>query len=89
MQIHVTKKKNLHFLTSKNTEIIDLENSSFRCNKVGAFPVRLHGSTGGLINGKTPFLCGGHYSGDNKKDCYKLTDVGSWSKDQIAQKKTT
>ena len=69
----------------KNTEIIDLEDSTFSCTKVQPFPVRLYGATGGLVNGQ-PFLCGGydktneHYS----KDCYTLTNSGSWAKDDTA-----
>ena len=69
-----------------NTEIIDVGiNSNYSCPKVQPFPVLLDGATGGLINGQ-PFLCGGSLpflNGDYHyvKDCYKLTNSGSWTKD--------
>ena len=69
-------------------EIIDVENSTFNCNKVSSILVSLHGSTGGLIEGKTPFFCGGKYGVDNKlsRDCFALNETGSstWTKDQKA-----
>ena len=74
-----------------NTEIIDVGiNSNYSCPKVQPFPVQLYGATGGLVNGQ-PFLCGGydktneHYS----KDCYTLTNSGSWAKDDTAALNTT
>ena len=67
--------------------IIEVENSTFRCNKFRKpFPVNLRGATGGLIKGQTPFICGG-YDQTKKtasRDCYKLNEAGDWTKDQIA-----
>ena len=67
--------------------IIDVENSTFTCNKFRKpFPVKLYGATGALISGQTPFICGG-YDGTNSKssqDCYKLNEAGTWTKDQTA-----
>ena len=72
----------------RNTEIIDVEDSNFRCTKVEQFPVKLHGASGGLMNGQTPFICGGsaYINGrwTNYKECYHLTESGSWAKDQRA-----
>ena len=68
----------------RNTEIIDVEDSSFKCTNLEPFPVNLHGAKGGLIDNKTPFLCGGHGSSNNYGDCYKFNEVGSWTKDQTA-----
>ena len=70
-----------------NDAIIDVENSSFSCNKFRRpFPVRLWGATGGLIRGQTPFVCGGNdYTNQRtSRDCYKLNEVGRWTKDPTA-----
>ena len=74
----------------RKTEIIDVENSTFACTKLKSFPARLQKATAGFINGQTPFLCGGYDATNNRnsKDCYKLTDAGSWAKDQIASLNT-
>ena len=79
----------------RNTEVIDVEDSTFSCTKVETFPVKLYGATGGLMNGQKPFICGGCVGGecdcdDNcggtySKDCYQLTETGSWVKDQTAK----
>ena len=71
-----------------NMEIVDVEDSSFTC-QFEAFPVRLYGATGGLING-LPFLCGGVYDDDPyiSNDCYKMTGAGSWTKDETASLNT-
>ena len=39
-----------------------------------------------LINGQTPFLCGGWDNAANKtsNECYHLTERGSWMKDETA-----
>jgi len=71
----------------RNTEIIDVEDSSFSCTNIGQFPIKLAGATGGLINGQTPFICGGaayinRWTYFN--DCYQLNQAGSWAKDQRA-----
>ena len=42
----------------RNTEVIDVEDSTFSCTKVETFPVKLYGATGGLMNGQKPFICG-------------------------------
>ena len=72
----------------RNTEIVDLEDSNFSCTKVEPFPVKLDGATGGLMNGQKPFLCGGWADFTNTKDCYQLTEAGSWAKDQTAELNT-
>ena len=71
-----------------NMEIVDVEDSSFTC-QFEAFPVRLYGATGGLING-LPFLCGGYYDEAPyySNDCYKMTGAGSWTKDETASLNT-
>ena len=68
-----------------NTEIIDVGiNSNYSCPKLMPFPVPMRVATGGLVNGQ-PFLCGGGYSKNPGygyfKDCYKLENSGSWTKD--------
>ena len=72
----------------RNTEIIDVEDSNFRCTKVEQFPVKLHGASGGLMNGHTPFICGGrgYINGywTYSTDCYQLEEAGSWAKDERA-----
>ena len=76
----------------RNTEIVDLEDSNFSCTKVEPFPVKLLGATGGLMKGQKPFICGGgaYINGDwtYSKDCYQLTEAGSWAKDQTAKLNT-
>ena len=73
----------------RNTEIVDLEDSNFSCTKVEPFPFKLYGATGGLMKGQKPFICGGwaKINGDwtYSKDCYQLTETGSWVKDQTAK----
>ena len=75
----------------RNTEIVDLEDSNFSCTKVEPFPVKLYGATGGLMKGQKPFICGGgaYINGwTSSKDCYQLTEAGSWAKDQTAKLNT-
>ena len=76
------------YTDGRNTEIIDLEDSSFSCTKVKQFPVKLYGASGGLMNGQKPFICGGgayiNYVWFPSKDCYRITETGSWAKDQTA-----
>ena len=60
------------------TEIIDLENPSFTCSKVGQFPILLTDATGGLV-GQTPLICGGW-----SKACHTLLENGSWKEDKVA-----
>ena len=68
-----------------NTEIVDVEDPNFSCTNIEQFPVGLYAATGGLINGQKPFICGGRdYDWTHSKDCYLLTDTGSWVKDQRA-----
>ena len=66
----------------RRTEIIDLEDSSFTCSKVNQFPVKLRGSTGGLV-GSTPFVCGG-YTSSYSNACYTLQENGAWKQDRTA-----
>ena len=72
----------------RNTEIVDVEDSNFRCTKVEQFPIKLTGATCGLMNGQKPFICGGEGFNNGRwtysKYCYQLTEAGSWAKDQGA-----
>ena len=70
----------------RRTEIIDLEDSSFTCSKVNQFPIKLYGSTGGLV-GSTPFVCGGLYSSYSNA-CYTLQENGAWKQDRTASLNT-
>ena len=70
----------------RRTEIIDLEDSSFTCSKVNQFPVKLRGSTGGLV-GSTPFVCGG-YTSSYSNACYTLQENGAWKQDRTASLNT-
>ena len=60
---------------AQNTEIVDLEDESFKCT-VNQFPTSTYGATGGLIS-DTPFICGG-FSGGWQKFCYFLQEYGDW-----------
>jgi len=75
-----------------NTEVIDVEDSNFRCTKVEPFPVKLKGATGGLMKGQKLFICGGYgninWDWTYSQDCYQLTEAGSWAKDQTAKLNT-
>ena len=70
------------------SEIVDVEDSNFSCTNIERFPIKLSGATGGLMNGKTPFICGGmafiNGEGGYSNDCHQLTEAGSWAKDQKA-----
>jgi len=76
------------FDAGRNSEIVDVEDSSFRCTNIEQFPIKLTGATGGLMNGQTPFICGGEASINGEwtysNDCYQLKEAGSWAKDQRA-----
>ena len=77
------------FDDGRNTEIVDVEDSNFRCTNIEQFPVKLYGATGGLMNGQTPFICGGLFEvyingWTYSNDCYQLNQAGSWAKDQRA-----
>ena len=61
--------------SDKTTEIIDLEDASFRCN-VDPYPTSASTATGGLVC-YTPIICGG-ISGSFQKSCYSLNEDGSW-----------
>ena len=67
----------------KNTEVIDVEDANFRCTNVEQFPVKLYAASGGLIDGQTPYICGGS-NWAISKHCYQLSKTGSWAKDQTA-----
>ena len=71
----------------RRTEIIDLEDSSFTCSKVNQFPVKLYGSTGGLV-GSTPFVCGGWLGSSYSNACYTLQENGAWKQDRTASLNT-
>lgn len=72
------------------TDIIDLKNSSFECNKVGKFPKPLFFANGGWVGNK-PMVCGGagiwesiaHM--DFQKNCYILQENGAWKEDEVAK----
>ena len=69
------------------TEIIDLENSSFGCTKVGKFPKYLYFASGGLVD-NIPMVCGGTDGKDLdifEKACYTLQENGgAWKEDKTA-----
>ena len=70
----------------QNSEIVDVEDSNFSCTNIEQ--LLLHSATGGLINGQTPFICGGEGKINGawtySNECYQLTQAGSWAKDQNA-----
>ena len=71
----------------RKTEIVDVEDSNFSCTNIEQFPVMLYAASGGLMNGQTPFICGGYGNINGwtfSNECYQLTEAGSWDKDQIA-----
>ena len=72
------------FDNGQNTEIIDLEDSTFNCTKVGQFPAKYYGGIGGLVH-QIPFVCGGS-SGpyDYSKSCFALQENGEWAEDNGA-----
>ena len=65
------------YYEGRKTEIIDFEDPNFSCTNIEQFPVRLYAATGGLINGKTPFICGG-YIGERARENFRrwLTPSG-------------
>ena len=70
--------------TSRNTEIIDLEDPSFVCSNVDKYPTQMGKGTGGLTRG-IPFVCGGWNgwdSGEVFNSCYSLHENGEWIEDQ-------
>ena len=72
---------------SLTTEIINLENPSFVCTKVGKFPKALYGANGGWVGNK-PMVCGGtqtdNYIKNIQKSCYTLQENGAWKEDEKA-----
>ena len=60
----------------KNTEVLDLEDPSFRCT-VSQFPTGAWGGAGGLV-GNTPLVCGGFENKVVQKACYSLNEDGTW-----------
>ena len=73
--------------SGKVTEIIDLEDESFKCN-VKEFPLNVYSAIGGLV-GTTPFICGGRsFSNVNQKSCYSLKEDGEWEKDATSELNT-
>ena len=61
---------------AKNTEIINLEEASFRCT-VSQFPTSVSAATGGLV-GNTPIICGGGIGDNSQASCYSLKEDGAW-----------
>jgi len=60
---------------ARNTEIVDLEDASFKCT-VSQFPTSVKGATRGLV-GDTPLICGGsNYA--TIINCYSLKEDGNW-----------
>ena len=70
---------------SLTTEIINLENPSFVCTKVGKFPKPLYGANGGWVGNK-PMVCGGSdvFGRIFQKSCYTLQTNGTWKDDEKA-----
>ena len=62
----------------RNSEIIDLEDPSFRCT-ISQFPTSASTATGGLV-GNAPLICGGGWGRWNNvdKSCYSLKEDGTW-----------
>ena len=67
----------------RQTEVIDLNNSSFSCFIPNHFPITLRAASGGLI-GQTPFVCGGQTGSGYSKACFTLEEDGSWKEDKLA-----
>ena len=73
--------------SSLATEIIDLTDSSFICNKVGKFPKPLHWANGGWVRNE-PMVCGGtaKWTGHTfQKSCFTLQVNGAWKEDKKAE----
>ena len=73
--------------SSLATEIIDLTDSSFICNKVGKFPKPLHWANGGWVRNE-PMVCGGtaKWTGHTfQKSCFTLQGNGAWKEDKKAE----
>ena len=64
----------------RNTEIIDLEDASFKCT-LSQFPASVYGATGGLV-GNTALICGGGIDTltgwQYQNSCYSLKEDGDW-----------
>ena len=60
----------------RNTEIIDLEDASFKC-AISQFPTSTDTPTGGLVD-DTAIICGGKIGLTYQTSCYSLNDDGSW-----------
>ncbi len=59
--------------SSKIVEIIDLSSTTTTCKNLPDYPISTRGTFGGVIDYKTPMLCGGYYnltSATSLKDCY-------------------
>jgi hypothetical protein len=57
--------------SSKIVEIIDLSSTTTSCANLPNFPISTRATFGGLIDYKTPMLCGGSDSSNNPlKECY-------------------
>jgi len=52
----------------RHVDIIDLNSSTTVCSPVAEFPFVTYGAAGGLMNSKTPFVCGSQVK--NKDTCY-------------------
>jgi len=52
-----------------SVEIIDLSSTNSTCQPVQNYPIKLRGVSGGLLESKTPFVCGGQEPATNK--CFK------------------
>ena len=64
------------------TEIFDVKDPSNLCQTLPNYPLPVHGASGGLIQDKYPFICGGtecNFSECISTDCYYFNiDSGSW-----------
>ena len=72
---------------SLTTEIIDVKDSSFECNKVGKFPKPLYWANGGWVD-NTPMICSGTapWTGQTyQRSCYTLQENGTWKEEEVAK----
>jgi hypothetical protein len=54
------------------SEIVDLSSATTSCQNLPDYPLSSVGTIGGLIQGKTPLVCGGM----STTDCYELVSAG-------------
>ena len=72
--------------SGRNTEIIDLEDASFKCT-ISHFPTSTDTPTGGLV-GNTAIICGGKIGLAYQKSCYSLKEDGAWKLEESSDLST-